>query len=114
MNIAVIGSRTFDDYDLLVKVLDPYLLSVTRIVSGGAKGADKLAEQYAKANNLDILVFVPDWQALGKRAGFLRNIKIIDNCDLVVAFWDGKSKGTRHSLDYALKTKKKVKVEITT
>lgn len=106
MKIAVIGSRTFVDYDLLKRALKPH--SIDLIVSGGAKGADSLAERYAKDHNIETLIFKPDWEVYGKRAGYMRNIDIVDSCDLVIAFWDKQSKGTKHSIDYAKKINREV------
>ena len=59
MKIAIIGSRTFEAYDLLVNALKEY--NITEIVSGGANGADSLAEKYAKENNISAKIFYPDW-----------------------------------------------------
>lgn len=106
MKIAVIGSRSFNDYGLLKETLAS--LEISEIVSGGAKGADSLAEQYAKEANIKTLIFKPDWAKHGKSAGFKRNVDIISNSDMVVAFWDGESKGTKHSIDTAEKQGKKV------
>ena len=82
------------------------------IVSGGAKGADTLAEKFALENHLEMIVFKPDWKKFGKRAGFLRNTIIIENATIVFAFWDGKSNGTKDSIDKAEKLNKKVIVTI--
>lgn len=97
--MAVIGSRTFEDYNRLKRILDLY--PVTTIVSGGAKGADSLGERYADEKGINKEIYVPQWDLFGKKAGFLRNTTIIENCDMVVAFWDKKSKGTKDSLDKA-------------
>ena len=104
--VAVIGSRTFNDYFRLKEKLDQFDIGL--IVSGGAKGADKLAELCAKNHTIETLIFKPDWEVYGKRAGYMRNIDIIDSCDLVIAFWDGISAGTNHSIEYARKTNKEV------
>ena len=100
MKIAVIGSRGFNDYELLKYKLDKIheRKPITIIVSGGAKGADKLGEKWAKENNIETLIFYPDWNQYGKKAGFLRNEDIIKNSDAVVACWDGESRGTQHSI----------------
>lgn len=108
MKVAVIGSRTFQDYPLLEAILDEE--EITTIVSGGARGADTLAEQYAKAHNILFEVHRPDWNQYGKRAGFIRNKDIISSCDKVIAFWDGESKGTAHSIDIAQYQKKPVRI----
>ena len=104
MKIAVIGSRTFDDYNRLKRILDLY--PATTIVSGGAKGADSLGERYADEKGIKKEIYVPQWDLFGKKAGFMRNTTIIENCDMVVAFWDAESKGTKDSLDKAQLLKK--------
>ena len=106
--IAVVGSRGFNDYSLLERTLTPYLPFV--LVSGGARGADSLAERFADKNNLEKIIFKPDWDKYGKRAGFLRNIKIIDESDMVIAFWDGNSSGTKSSIDLAREKNKELSV----
>jgi len=98
--IAVIGSRTFTDYDLLKKALDehpPFIL-----VSGGAKGADTLAEQYANERFYETIIHLPDKQKYGRGAYHRRNQLIVDDADEMVAFI-GESKGTSHSLELARK-----------
>ena len=108
MKLAVVGSRTFNDYDLLKSKLDAIhnRKPITVIVSGGAKGADSLAERWARENRIELLIFTPDWDKYGKRAGFIRNEDIIKNSDAVIAFWDGTSKGTKHDIDLAKKYEK--------
>ena len=106
MKLAVVGSRSFNDYDLLKDKLDKLnsRKKIRMIVSGGAAGADRLAERWANENDIEAEVFFPDWEKYGKRAGFLRNEQIIDSADAVIAFWDGQSRGTQHSINLA-KTK---------
>jgi predicted Rossmann fold nucleotide-binding protein DprA/Smf involved in DNA uptake len=112
MNLGIIGSRSFNDYELLKKEVDDFIkdIKIDHIVSGGAKGADSLGEKYAGEHGIKILIFLPDWQKFGKKAGYIRNIDIIENSDIVIAFWDGESKGTKHSIDLANKMNKKVKI----
>lgn len=110
MKLAVVGSRNFNDYELLKQTLDQYKGVVTHIVSGGAKGADTLAEKWASENNVEMLIFLPDWYRYGKSAGYIRNRDIVSNSDLVIAFWDGTSKGTKHSIDLAESKNKELKV----
>jgi len=102
MKIGVIGSRSYDDYEELKKVLDSFD-NITLIISGGANGADKLGEKYADDNNIEKLIHYPDWDEHGKMAGFVRNTDIVNDSDMVVAFWDGKSRGTKDSITKAFK-----------
>jgi hypothetical protein len=104
MKVAVIGGREFKDYELLKRTLEPFL--ITKIISGGARGADKLSERYAKEKGLPTEIYLAQWDLFGKKAGFLRNTTIIENSELVVAFWDSKSRGTRDSIGKANKLKK--------
>ena len=104
MKLAIVGSRSFFDYQLLVETLQD--LDISEIVSGGARGADTLAEKYAKEKGIPVKIFKPDWDGLGKAAGFIRNKSIIDYADKVIAFWDGQSHGTQHSMNLALKQDK--------
>jgi hypothetical protein len=103
MIAAVIGSRNFTDYKLLESTLLLFP-EINQIISGGAKGADSLAKIYAEKNNIPLLIFKPDWKQYGKGAGIVRNRQIIDAAQMVVAFWDGASKGTESSINLA-KTK---------
>ena len=92
MKIAIIGSRSFQDYGLLIKTMASYTPST--IVSGGAKGADTLAERYAGEIGVDCNIFKPDWKRYGRAAGPKRNKQIVEASDLIIAFWNGKSRGT--------------------
>lgn len=106
MKLAVIGSRGFLDYDLLVIVLDEYYHIFNgdlEIVSGGAQGADRLAEVYAMESQLPTKIFRAEWGKYGKSAGYRRNVDIIDYADEIVVFWDGVSNGTKHSINIARK-----------
>jgi len=112
MRLAVVGSRGFEIYDILEATIDELrtIYDITTIVSGGAKGADHLAEIYAEENGLELDVYPADWDNYGKGAGYIRNTDIWNNSDLGVAFWDGESKGTAHSFKLSEKQKKKLYV----
>ena len=114
MRIAVIGSRSFYDYEYFkieFKIfLEELSIKEYKIISGGAKGADAFGAKYAKENNKEIVEFLPDWEKYGKKAGFLRNNTIWDNADIGIAFWDGKSTGTAHSFEISKKQNKILKV----
>jgi len=108
--LAIIGSRDFNDYELLKRTLEPYKHGIEMIISGGAKGADSLGERWAYENNIGFVKFLPDWNKHGKSAGFIRNIEIIDNCDCCIAFWDGESHGTKHSIGICESRKTPLKI----
>lgn len=95
MKVAVIGSR-----GLRVASLDEYLPdTTTEIVSGGAKGVDASAKEYALAHNLKLTEFLPEYNKFGRGAPLKRNLTIIEYADIVLAFWDGKSRGTKFVID---------------
>lgn len=105
--MAIVGSRTFADYALLERTMAD-LPRPSSIVSGGGKGADTLGAQYARAHDIPLVELLPDWKQYGKAAGMLRNSDIVKAADVVVAFWDGQSPGTRDSLAKATKAGKRV------
>lgn len=107
--IAVIGSRNFHDYGRLKCVLQPWLPA--HIISGGAKGTDSLAEKLALEHELPITVIKPDWKQYGRGAGPIRNREIVDTADVVIVFWNGKSKGTASAVNYARTKNKRLIVE---
>ena len=108
MRIVIAGSRGFEDYALLEQTLEHILdkqIEPVELVSGHAKGADLLAERFAKENDLPIHIIKPDWKTYGRAAGPIRNRQmlnyVMEELSLVVAFWDGKSKGTKNTIDTA-------------
>lgn len=105
--VAVVGSRDYQDLDRVRRYIEQ-LPSDTVIVSGGARGVDSVAEKAARARGLDVIIYHPEWEKLGKRAGFIRNKTIVEEADLVVAFWNHKSKGTAHTIDLARSMGKQV------
>jgi hypothetical protein len=108
MKVAVIGSRSFTDYEKMCQVLDQY--HITEIISGGAKGADSLAGRYATEHKLLLTESLPDWFRYGRAAGMIRNSEIVIAAEIVIAFWDGTSRGTADSIKKARKFNKKVHI----
>lgn len=110
MKLAIVGGRDFDGYEKLEDVMNFFRVEdfqeVGVIISGGAKGADSLGERYAENWQIPIKRFLPDWNKFGRSAGFRRNQQIVDACDMVLAFWDGKSRGTKDTIDKARIAKK--------
>ena len=112
LKVIVAGGRDFFDYKLLCKKL--YIILSKKenviIVSGEAKGADKLGERYAREHNLAISSFPAIWNQHGSRAGFIRNEEMAKNADACVCFWDGKSVGTKHMIQTAETMKLKLRI----
>lgn len=112
--VIVSGGRDFSDYEYLRSSLDFLLQNITGpivIVSGTARGADKLGEQYAAEKGYAVLRFPADWNRFGKAAGHMRNEQMAKNADALVAFWDGTSKGTRSMINLAHKYHLTVRVK---
>ena len=105
MKIAIVGSR-----DLNANLENFIPKNATEIISGGAIGIDKCAEKYAKENNLKMTVIKPNYKEYGRRAPLIRNLEIIDKADLVIAFWDGKSKGTKFVIEKCKEREKQIKI----
>lgn len=95
--LAVVGSRRFTDYALMKRVLDKRLDDIELIISGGARGADTLAQRYAKENGLPIHIYYPNYKRFeGRIAPLKRNITIAELADRMIAFAYDDSRGTRH------------------
>lgn len=110
MYLLVVGSRSFGDYGMMCEKLDMFLANYRKvvIVSGGANGADSLAERYASERKYQFIKFPAMWNELGNRAGFVRNEVMHQFISQfphrgVVAFWNGRSKGTAHSFELSKK-----------
>lgn len=113
MKIIIAGSRTFKDYKKLCEICDKILQDQTKIeiVSGAYyKGADKLGEQYAKERGFNLKKIPADWNKYGKAAGPKRNEQMANYANTLIAFWDGKSNGTRSMIQLAKQYKLRVKV----
>lgn len=106
MKVAIIGSR-----NIIVNNIGKYIPDNTsEIVSGGARGVDTCAREYAIKNNIKLTEFLPEYGKYGRNAPLKRNLLIIDYADYVIAFWDGKSRGTRFVIEESKKRGKHVKL----
>ena len=110
MKLAIIGSRGFNDINLLNETLNPLVFRIDLVVSGCVRGADKMGEEWAERHGINTLIFPAEWDKYGKSAGFRRNEDIIKNADTVIAFWDGVSRGTQHSISLCEKYNKPCRV----
>ena len=108
MKVGVIGSR-----GLTVDNLEQYLPeNTTEIVSGGAKGIDTCAREYAISHGIKLTELLPEYSRYGRGAPLKRNLKIIEYADVVIAFWDRQSKGTKNVIENCKKLNVKVDVHI--
>lgn len=103
MRLIIAGSRTATDYELVLTALaiSGFMKKVQEVVSGGAKGADKNGEKWAKRCGIPCKVFPADWEKYGKKAGYLRNYHMAQYANALLAIWDGQSKGTKNMIDEA-------------
>ena len=102
MKLLIVGSRGITDFDF-----SPYIpTEVDTIISGGADGIDSLAEQYADMHRLSKYILRPRYDLYGRAAPIKRNEKMVDISDAILIIWDGKSKGTQHTLKYSKKSNK--------
>lgn len=125
LRVIIAGGRDFDDFPLLMNKCIEIIAQETkevdsleniRIVSGAARGADRFGEQYAQIANYDVSRFPAAWDTYGKSAGYKRNAEMAKfasedgNIGILIAFWDGKSRGTKHMIDLAKRYGLKVHV----
>lgn len=112
MKVLICGSRKYTNPNLVQQAIEGFQDDelghgkITSIISGGARGIDTLARNYAKYHDIPFTEYPADWNKYGKSAGYKRNIVMIDVADGVIAIWDGESKGTKHSIKYSIKSDK--------
>lgn len=106
--VAIVGSRDYADLEG-VRAYVRGLPRDTVIISGGARGVDQTAVEEAGRLGMAHEVYPADWSK-GRAAGFARNKIIVERCTSLVAFWDGKSAGTSHSIRLATAAGKPVTV----
>lgn len=114
--LLVSGSRTIEDVDFVFDCLDEIRkeCDFNTIMEGGANGVDSLAGLYARTRNFGHITKYAQWNTYGKKAGILRNIEMVKECDYGIAIWDGKSPGTKHCIGELKKANKLLKVFVKT
>jgi hypothetical protein len=113
--VIIAGGRDFSDYSLLRLAMEHFLEEKEKthkivVVCGKAPGADTLGEKFAKEKGYKVVPFPADWDRHGKSAGFKRNTAMGTYADVLVVFWDGKSKGTKHMIDIMSKLRKRMRI----
>lgn len=113
MKLLIAGSRDFTDLDYALRIINELINDKEiieedlEIISGMARGADTVAVQIAKDNDLKLHEYPANWNQYGKSAGYRRNVDMGNACDIAVIFWDGQSKGTKHMIDTLTQLNKK-------
>lgn len=114
VRVIIAGGRDFSDAALMKEKCDFYLSRLEFknivVVSGMARGADLLGVNYANRNNIKIEKFPADWRQFGKRAGMISNRQMAEYADVLIAFWDGKSRGTKNMIETMMSLRKDVRI----
>ena len=103
MITIIAGSRDFNDFNFIYEHLNNLPFEIDEVVTGCARGPDSIGKQWAVDSDVHVKEFPANWDKHGKRAGFLRNKEMAVYAEALILFWDGKSKGSKHMLDVALK-----------
>ena len=106
MKVLIVGSRSIKNHNMS-ELVPP---EPTLIISGGAGGVDLLAEKYADEHKISKLILRPQYEKFGKAAPLKRNEIMVEIADTVIVLWDGVSRGTKYTLEYAKKKNKTVKL----
>lgn len=108
--VLICGSRGINQLNIsrYVKNID----KIQKIVHGGCRGIDAIADSWAKANNIETIVYKPNYKVYGKRAPLVRDEEMVEFADVVICFWNGKSRGSKYTCDYAKKIGRKVIVHL--
>lgn len=105
IRMIIAGGRDFQDYERLEQNFDSWMEGVDNdnitIISGGARGADRLGERIAEEYNLDLKIYPANWETYGKKAGYIRNQQMANNATHLLAAWDRQSRGTMHMINIA-------------
>lgn len=101
MKVIIAGGRDVTDYSAVVSAIKASLFTITEVVSGKARGADRLGELWAEANGIPIKPFPADWNQYGRGAGHIRNEQMAEYADALIAIWDGQSRGTKNMIERA-------------
>lgn len=108
MKVIVAGSRTITDRELVLQAIADSKFTITEVISGGAKGVDRIAEEWAKEQGIPVTVIRTGWKTGGRGGGFVNNEEMAEQAEALIAVYDGQSKGTKHMIDTMSKRGKKI------
>lgn len=111
MRVVIAGSRSIESLDIVREAIEESGMRISVVLSGGARGVDSLAEKWAIESDIPVELYKPDWKRYGRGAGLRRNIQMLENAEALIAVWDGRSKGTAHTIRQAEKRGLKVYVK---
>ena len=108
--VLICGSRGINQLNIsrYIKNID----KIQKIVHGGCRGVDTIVDSWAKANDIETVIYKPNYKVYGKRAPLVRDEEMVEFADVTIAFWDGKSRGTKYTFDYAKKLGRKVIIHL--
>ncbi len=99
MKVVIAGSRDFNDYNLVEETIEKLGLEIDEVIYGGAAGADYMGLLWARKHKVKVKTFLEEWSVYGKAAGPIRNRKMANYGDYLLAFWDGQSRGTKNMIE---------------
>jgi hypothetical protein len=103
MRVIVAGSRGITSYEAVAQAIETSGITITEVISGGARGVDTLGEEWGRNNGVPFRRFPAQWERYGKSAGYRRNEVMAREAEALIAIWDGESRGTKHMIDLAKK-----------
>lgn len=115
--IVIAGCRDYENYEEAKQYIEFCIKNIREkyelvFISGGCRGADNLGEKFARENGFEVKKYSANWEKYGRAAGPIRNEEMANDCDYVICFWDGKSKGTKSMIELAKEKGKKVKIKM--
>ena len=110
LSIVIAGSRSIEDYDILLTAIFLSDFSIGEVVSGGARGPDSLGERWANENGVSLKRFPANWERFGRAAGMYRNAEMASYADGGIILWDGESRGTLDMIDKLRRVGKPVEI----
>lgn len=108
MRVIIAGSRSIENRELVLQAIAESKFTITEVISGGAKGVDRIAEEWAREQGIPVTVIRTGWERGGRGGGFVNNKDMAEQAEALIAVYDGQSKGTKHTIDTMRKMGKKI------